>query len=57
MDVKAKKSCLKMVSNNENLKAEIEELIKNEEKLRKVRQQKEAEFRRLIIQQFKPSQG
>ena len=45
-----------MVSNNENLKAEIEELIKNEEKLRKVRQQKEAEFRNLLIQQFNLSQ-
>ncbi len=45
-----------MVSNNENLKAEIDELRKNEEKLRKVRQQKEAEFRNLLFQQFNLSQ-
>lgn len=45
-----------MLSNNEKLEAEIDELIKNEEKLRKARQQKEAEFRNLLIQQFNLSQ-
>jgi hypothetical protein len=44
-----------LVSKNEKLKDEITELIKAEEKIRKVRQKKEAEFRTLLSQQVTSS--
>ena len=41
----------------EKLKAEVEELKTAEENLRKARQEKEAELRRLFAQQFMKTQG
>jgi uncharacterized membrane protein len=52
IDVKAEKPSLSLVSKIEKLRAEVEELMKAEEDLRKARQEKASELRALHAQMY-----